>query len=53
MLKLKLFMEVQSLPELVLSPTWEHIQEAQNGLTGLTQHFPSIPIHQWRGKGVL
>lgn len=42
MLKLKLFKEVQTLPELVLPPTWEHIQEAQDGLTGRT----ILPIRQ-------
>lgn len=43
MLKLKvIYGSSQTLPGLVLPPTWEHIRETQNGLPGLTQLFPFI-----------
>lgn len=53
MLKLKLFMEAHRyFQNWFLPPTWEHIQETQNGLTVLTQLFPFINPYSpvaWKG----
>lgn len=56
MLKLKLFMEAQILPELVLI-SYIHgniFKKPRMGLLfWLNSSHSSIPIHQWHGKGVL
>ena len=53
MLKLMLLMEAyRHSQNWFLSPTWEHIEETQNGLTGLIQPFPFIGPYlsvAWKG----